>query len=154
MKQAGNKELLGLMEKCGRFLYHQRGGKRGQGKILKILLTEGEMTQKELQERLGIKPGSMSEILMKLEANGFIFRTKDEDDKRKINLKITTEGTRFFEDKLQKRMEEEKSLFNALSAEEQELLKGLLSKLLTSWEEHFDKTLFESRKECLTRGKD
>lgn len=92
MRKVEKYELLGLIERCGHFLYHRRGGKRGQGRILKILLTEGEMTQKKLQERLGIQSGSMSEIVLKLEGNGLVYRTRDESDKRKIKLKITEAG--------------------------------------------------------------
>lgn len=47
-----NKELLLIMEKCGHFLYHRRGGKRGQLKVLKLLKERGSVTQKELLEIL------------------------------------------------------------------------------------------------------
>lgn len=141
-----NQELLALMEKCGHFLYHRRGGKRGQGKILKILLTEGEMTQKELQQRLGIQSGSMSEIVLKLEGNGLICRMRDETDKRKIKLSITKAGEELFKENHKMNIEQEKSLFDALIVEEQSQLGSLLSKLYDSWENSFDKSLFDHRK--------
>lgn len=143
-----NQELLSLMEKCGHFLYHRRGGKRGQGKILKILCKEGEMTQKELQQCLGIQAGSMSEIIMKLEEQGLITRTKHEKDRRKINLSMTTKGKAFFEEQMQEQLEEEKRLFEGLTEEEQNELQKLLNKLFINWETHFDKTLFEHKKCC------
>lgn len=148
MKNTGDHELLMMMEKCGHFLYHRRGGKRGQGKILKILYTQGEMTQKDLQERLGIQSGSMSEIILKLEASGLIERMKDETDRRKIKVKITKEGEKFFEDNLKKNVEEENKLFNALSEEQKIQLEGLLAQLFADWEANFDKSFFEHGKGC------
>lgn len=146
MKDREKSELLLLMEQCGHFLHHRRGGKRGQGRILRILMKEEEMTQKELQERLGIQSGSMSEIVLKLEGRGFIAREREETDKRKIKLKITEAGRTFFEERQQEMIEGEKSLFNGLTQDEQEILKGLLTKLLKDWESNFDKSLLEPRK--------
>lgn len=154
MKKVEKHELLGLIERCGHFLYHRRGGKRGQGRILKILLTEGEMTQKELQERLGIQSGSMSEIVLKLEGNGLVYRTRDEADKRKIKLKITEEGKQFFEEKHRTKIEQEKKLFNALTKEEQETLKILLTKLFEDWESNFEKVPFEHERKCHKKHRD
>lgn len=154
MSQADNQELKMIMEKCGHFLYHRRGDKRGQRRILGILLEEGEMTQKELQDRLGIQPGSMSEIVAKIEGKGLIFRMKDEMDRRKIKLTITEKGRHFYEEKMKERMEEERRLFDALSTEQQEELQFLLTKLFESWEANFDQSLFEHRKECRKRDKE
>lgn len=148
MKDIHNEELLPLMEGCGHFLHHRRGGKRGQGKILKILSLEGEMTQKELQERLGIQAGSMSEIVLKLEAKGFIERKRDEEDKRKIKLTITEAGKVHFEEKRKEHIEQEKNLFDALTLEEKLQLQGLLLKLHKSWEVKFDGKVHRCKKDC------
>jgi len=50
------------------------------------------MSRKELQELFQVKPGSMSEIVSKLEHKGFIERIKDDEDKRKAIVKITEAG--------------------------------------------------------------
>ena len=84
MKEYNKPELLLSMERCGHFLYHRRGGKNGQNRILKILVTKGYKTQKELQEILDIQSGSISEIVMKMENKGLISREKDINDRRKI----------------------------------------------------------------------
>lgn len=143
---SANHSLLEIMEKCGHFLYHRRGGKRGQGRILRVLLNEGEMTQKELQEHIRIQPGSMSEIVMKLENAGFIVRTKDESDRRKVILKITEEGKQIVSENMIRNAEQEQTLFKALDEEEQKTLQELLSKLFQDWETTYDKSLFEHRK--------
>lgn len=84
--------LESLMRACGHFLYHrgQRGG--GQGGILSILNKKDHISQKELQDMLRIQPGSLSEILMKLEQKGLIVREKDAQDRRKSILHLTEAG--------------------------------------------------------------
>lgn len=142
-KNMEKSELLALMEKCGHFLYHRRGGKRGQVRILKILATEGEKSQKELQNTLDIQSGSMSEIVLKMEAAGLIERNKDEADKRNINIKITEKGRIVFEENIRISHEQEQTLFKALNEHEQENLSELLSKLFESWQNSYEKSLFE-----------
>lgn len=131
MNMEDRDELSGLLGRCGHHLYHQNNKKRGQGRILKILAQSGEMTQKDLQDHLEIKSGSMSEIISKLEAKGMVTREKDETDKRKIILKITQTGR----EKAKRHLNEEKSkpLYGFLSEEEQETLKTLLKKVLDNW---------------------
>ena len=85
-------DLAGRLERCGKILLHCLGKRRGQEKILRILWEQGESTQKDLQEQLGIQPGSMSEIAAKLAAKGLVARGRAESDRRKILLSLTEEG--------------------------------------------------------------
>ena len=85
-------DLAESLEQTGRLLSYCLGKRRGQGRILRILCQQEQMSQKELQEILHIQPGSMSEIAAKLESKGLIARGRDEADKRKILLSITDEG--------------------------------------------------------------
>jgi DNA-binding MarR family transcriptional regulator len=86
------------------------------------------MTQRELQDLLQIQPGSLSEVLTKLETKGMIVRSRDEEDRRRSILTLTETGRKAAEQK-----EERASLFAALSLQEQEELQQLLGKLLDSW---------------------
>lgn len=127
----GTDDLYSLMRACGHYLYHRSGKNAGQGRILAILAERGSMTQRELQEILKIKPGSISEILAKLEEKGRILRKKDELDKRRSVLELTERGQEIVE--IQKKEMSEESLFDALEEAEQIELKRLLKKLLESW---------------------
>lgn len=137
-----NKELLLIMEKCGHFLYHRRGGKRGQLKVLKLLKEKGSIIQKELLEILTLKSGSVSETVKKLENQGFIVKEKDESDRRKINITITDTGMKYLDENRKINSEQEKILFTSLSEKEQEDLKRILEKLFSDWESKFDSSLF------------
>lgn len=134
-------DLAGRMERCGKFLMYCLGKRRGQEKILRILWEHGEISQKELQELLGIQPGSMSEIAAKLEGKGFIARGRAEADRRKILLSLTEEGRAWLarqdEDHVRKRRAE---LFSALAPEEQQALGALLEKLCVDWEERLERS--------------
>ena len=130
-------ELLTLIGRAGHFMHHKRGGMRGQDKILKILEENEEISQKDLQEQLGIQSGSMSEIVIKLESKGFLDRVKDDTDKRMTKLKLTDLGREKLNEINQRSDLDETQLLQALSEEEQESLKALLSKLITNWEESF-----------------
>lgn len=136
-----NDELLETMELCGHFLYHRRGGKRGQNRILRILCVEGDISQKELQKRLDIQSGSLSEIVIKMEANGLIERKKQEEDKRNIILNITDKGRDAYEEYRNVIKKQNGVIFDALTDKEQAELLALLSKLLEDWNENFAEIL-------------
>lgn len=142
-KQQGDDrhELLELMEKCGHMLYHRRGGKQGQGRILRLLAIEGVMTQTQLMGALDIQAGSLSEIVSKLEAKGFITKQKDEADRRKTVLALTDFGKERIRTVKQKRREEEHLMFDVLTEEQRGELKALLSLLFTHWQDTFGKEL-------------
>lgn len=130
-----NNDLMSLLYQSSHFLHHRKGGKRGQRRILTLLAQNPGISQKELQDRLGIESGSMSELVIKLEHKGLITRTKDEADKRMSNLTITDLGLELSKELEDLASADEKLLLGSLDAGEQEQLKLLLSKLVTSWEE-------------------
>ena len=117
--------LGSLIMRCFRELRHG-GSAATQRKILVILSQTGETPQRALQEVLGVRPGSMSEVLGKLESKGLIERTRSGMDRRSAMLKITEEGRKLASEG----PAEDAELFSALSDEEQETLRGLLKKAL------------------------
>ena len=122
--------LYALMRACGHVLYHQGGRKSGQGRILRILSHCESMSQRELQEILGIQTGSLSEILAKMESAGLIERERDETDRRRSIVRLTQTGR----DRAGKcRAGEHPDMFSALNEEQKNQLKELLSILLADW---------------------
>lgn len=138
-----NKELLKTMEMCGHFLYHRRGGKRGQARILNLLVENGEMSQRRIQDIIDIKSGSLSELVRKMEAEELISREKDEADRRNITIKITSKGIERAKENSQMLKKQEQVMFNSLSEHEQEQLYTLLQKLIDDWNEKFAKKELE-----------
>ncbi len=96
-----------------------------QDQIVRILYENGgTMGQKALQELLHVQPGSISEILSKMEEKGLVTRSKADTDKRASLISLTDAENPQNPDSVS---------FDALSGEEQETLKSLLKKLLASW---------------------
>ncbi len=129
-----NRQLLDMMEECGHFLWHRQKDRRGQMRILKAAAEKGEISQTELRDRLGIQSGSLSELVLKTEAKGFITREKDENDKRRLILRITPEGEDFLRRKEREQSEEDAAMFDILSEEEKKSLCSMLSRLLSDRE--------------------
>lgn len=109
------------------------GERMGQLRVLELLARWGDMTQRELTEMLGIRPGSASELIGKLERAGLIARTESDADRRTAVVHLTDSGL----EQLESRDKERPELFSALSADEKEQLLALLEKLRADWRERF-----------------
>ena len=115
----------------------QYEGKASQKRILIILHESDALTQKELTERLGIQPGSASEILSKLENAGFITRTPHEADRRTTDIQLTNAGTESALEAVEQRQKRHQEMFSCLSSEERKTLLSLLEKIHSDWESRF-----------------
>lgn len=126
--------LQELLIRSGYIAERKSGKQRGQSRILNILLENPQMSQRALQEQLGIEPGSISEILAKLEEKGFLVKEKDENDRRRMILRLTEAGKTAAEaEKSRDAKQYGEEIFSSLTHEEQEQLKEILRKLLTQW---------------------
>jgi DNA-binding MarR family transcriptional regulator len=116
----------------GRGRQTPHGGGHGQGYVLSLLV-EAPLSQKELLEKLGVRAGSLSELLGKLESAGYITRVKDESDSRIVNVAITESGRAFAAEREQQRTQFADGLFSALDEDEKTTLIALLEKLHAAW---------------------
>lgn len=114
-----------------RFLFE---GKGSQKRILIILRETGGMTQRELTERLGIQPGSVSEVLGKLENAGMVRRTMSPSDRRTTDIQLTRSGRERAEEAARERRNRHQEMFSCLSDQEKDTLLALVEKLNQDWE--------------------
>lgn len=123
--------LMKLMEHAGHYLFHRRGGKAGQMRILRYLSHHKDLTQKQLQNTLELSSGSMSEIIAKLETQRLVVRTTDPNDRRKKVLNLTEEGWQF----LSSVSNEDRriGLFDCLDESQRNDLASILEVLLENW---------------------
>ena len=105
----------------------------GQGRVLHILSEDGPMTQRELTEKLGIQPGSASEVIGKLERAGLVARTPSEADRRTADVRLTEAGKLHREERQAREQAQRPTLFEALTDEEKKTLLATLEKLHASW---------------------
>ena len=117
-----------------RFLYE---GKGSQKRILIVLSKTGPITQRALTERLGIQPGSASEVIAKLESADLVKRTPCESDRRTADIALTEKGKVLALQAAEQRRLRHEEMFSCLSAEEKSLLLSLLEKINADWEKRY-----------------
>lgn len=124
-------DLAELIDMAGRMLHRrpQGGPARGQSLILSILAGREALSQRELQQMLGIQPGSLSELLSKLEAKGYLTREKAED-RRGNRLRITDAGRAAIP---QSQDAPEDNPFAPLTADQQDQLSAMLRQVMNRW---------------------
>ncbi|MGN1117710.1 MAG: MarR family winged helix-turn-helix transcriptional regulator, partial [Acutalibacteraceae bacterium] len=132
-----NDKLILDLRDISHMMRMQYEGKASQKRILIILNECGTLTQKELTERLGVKPGSASEILSKLENAGLITRAQNKEDKRTTDITLTDDGSKLAFEASEQRQNRHEEMFSCLTAEEKMTLLSLLEKIRTDWESNF-----------------
>ena len=130
-KRIEDGDVLELIDMAGRMAQRlpQGGPARGQALILSILAGREALSQRQLQQMLGIQPGSLSELLSKLEAKGYLTREKAED--RRGNLLRITDAGRAAIPEVDN--DDEVDPLSPLTGEQQDQLADLLRALLTAW---------------------
>ena len=101
----------------------------GRVRLMNMLKENGELSQKEIAEKLDIRPQSLSELLVKMESDGFISRMQDKDDKRVIVVALTEKGEEQLVVLRQANREHAEKLFSPLTEEEKDALIAILKKL-------------------------
>lgn len=124
-------ELERLTHELFRRLYlKNRGSNQTQGKVLKILYKKGRLSQKEVQEILDVKPGSISEIITKLEKRELVTRVQDLQDRRRVLLELTEKGRQDVEEFSRNYQNSVMQFFEVLEDVEKQEFGRILVKLL------------------------
>lgn len=127
-----------------RFLYE---GKGSQKRILIILNELGAITQRALTERLGIQPGSVSEVLTKLENARLITRSSSAADRRTANIMLTEKGEKLAVEMTKQRNKRHDEMFSCLLEDEKSTLLSLLEKINADWKQHYE-NIEKNHKHC------
>lgn len=128
----------------GRGPYQGLAVRPGQNKVLKILNKKDSMLQKELLEELGIRASSLSELLRKLENDGYIERERTRRG-MEIRVTITEKGRVSALEREMATKERDEALFGCLNEEERADLTRILNKLLGTWRDAENETEGERR---------
>lgn len=126
-------QLATLMRSLSHQLTRNSGKHPGKIRILRMLCQDGSLTQQEIQSRLDIQSGSVSEILSKMETLGLISRERHPDDRRKFVITITEDGRRDLAEHDIRRHRRQDARYGSLTPEEQDELIRLLTKLQETW---------------------
>lgn len=130
-----NSKLIWNLRDIGHTLHSTYEGRGSQSRVLIVLQEIGSITQSDLTQRLGIQPGSASEVLAKLEAAGMIVRTASPHDRRTTDVRLTEAGLAAAAVAKSAREERHERMFACLSDAEKAELLALLERLNGAWEE-------------------
>ena len=102
---------------------------RGQAPMLLILSEKDGLTQKEIAEKMKIKPSTVAIMVRRMRKRGLIITQRDEKDRRFSKVYLTDEGKKFIckLKKIFKQLEEE--CFSNFTEEEKEILKNYLERI-------------------------
>ena len=93
----------------------------------------------EIARAVSLSQATVTNILNRLESHGLISRTRSEQDKRRINVSLTSQGNDLLESAPQPLQESFIERFGALEIWEQHLLVASLERLATMMDaEHLD----------------
>ena len=131
------KRILSGLGFCGHYMHFHGGGVSGKAPIVCRLAKQenGEMSQQELGMHFDLKPGSLSEILSKLECAGIIERSRNPKDRRQLTIRLTEIGWEKARIDQASRIRFREQAFSALTHDEREQLAEMLEKIRVTWEE-------------------
>lgn len=135
-----NEKLIMNLREVSHMMRSLYEGKGSQKRILIILNNTETITQQELTKRLGIQPGSASEVIAKLESAKLITRTPSEVDHRTTDIALTEIGKQQAQKAAKQREERHEEMFSCLSEDEKEQLLLLLEKIHDDWKERYKDT--------------
>jgi DNA-binding MarR family transcriptional regulator len=95
---------------------------------------EAGVSQRQLADELGLTPGTVSVRIDRLVEDGLVSRVPDPDARRNVLVALTPKAQDLFERVVPAHLANEARLLSALTDAEQELLAGLLRKLLVEFE--------------------
>ena len=101
----------------------------GQIPVLGLLAHRDGLSQKEIAERLRIKPPTVNVTVQRLEKAGFLYRKADEKDQRISRIYMTEKGKQAKESGMKKVQDNEKILLDGFSEEDLCLLRRFLDQI-------------------------
>ena len=137
--QEQNKDVIGSAMKLMRTLRRRENPtkheSRGAGRLLRILQKNDGMGSRDLADRMGIRPASLTEMLNRLEADGILTRQPDPADQRRNRIFIQEKGDALLKKMKAVRQMERERINHSLTLEEQEQFVALCEKLTKSLED-------------------
>lgn len=130
--QGADGHLLNLLRMTGHLALTRPGLRSGQYRLLSVLADGSARPQRQISELLKIQPGSLSELVAKLEQAKAVVRQRSDEDRRAILVQITQTGLARLQHMQQSLDIDRSELLCALTDEEKAKLTELLQKLLES----------------------
>lgn len=122
-------QLMQFMKYQGMKRMEELDIKPSQAGILFSLKCWGEQSQRQLAQRAGITPPSMTVALRKMEEKGYVSRKTDEKDQRITRIQLAPKGEECIDGIRRVLTEMEEIIYQGISREEVLLMKRLLAEM-------------------------
>lgn len=113
----------------------EMGLSAGQPKVLDFLLAAGEADQRTIAAHCQIEPATVGGILLRMEKAGLVERSRREEDRRAVRVRLTVAGRRAAQAMEEVFRQAEAPAAAALTEEEMARLKELLQKISRALEQ-------------------
>lgn len=123
-----------VRSRAERELLNERGLTWGGFTMLWVLWVWGTMDSSSLAAECGVAKGTMTGMVTTLEKRGLVRRERDTEDRRRIEVMLTTEGKHLIADTYPRFNKVEVALVDGLSGEDRRTLSRLLRKIITNAE--------------------
>ncbi len=141
-QQAHEKDVMEIIWRLSRSVRRKQKENRDEQhpprsvmRVLRLLEERETMRSGDVAMSLGIRPGSVTQTLAKMEAKGLIKKERDATDARIVNLSMTDKGKENL-DSSRRHFEERRKQMNAvLSPEERVAFVAAAEKLIAFFEE-------------------
>jgi DNA-binding MarR family transcriptional regulator len=89
-----NRAYQSAVEKMDEAFCRLLGVNRTDGRCLDVIDQRPGLTAGELAVAVGLSPGAVTTVLDRLEERGFVTRTRDPEDRRRVTVKLTPDANR------------------------------------------------------------
>jgi DNA-binding MarR family transcriptional regulator len=106
----------------------------GQWSVLRVLWEQEGLSQVDLAERMRVEKASLTSVLGAMERRKLIVRTRNSDDRRKVNISLTSHGRSLKAQLLPYGVSINRKATRGMSGEEVDQLRGLLARVIRNLE--------------------
>ncbi|BES64122.1 MarR family transcriptional regulator [Gottschalkiaceae bacterium SANA] len=104
------------------------GLSKGQPRILRLLVSHNCKTQKDLLQKMDIRPATLTRMLQRMEKNGLLIRTPSPQDQRILEIQLTELGREAQDASARVFHKMDQEFSNLMTTEEKETLERVFTK--------------------------
>lgn len=131
---------------------HDMGIQPGQMPIIMIVYGNDGCSQKEIAQKMGVKPPTVNISIQRLEKADIVCRKRDEKDQRVMRVYLTENGKKTVEGIIKQNHAMEKVMFNNFNDTELCLMRRFFEQILENIEQIQTDTDFESQAKAVCTG--
>ena len=97
--------------------------------VLEVLYSKGDLTVKQIINKVLSSGGSMTVVIRNLEQQGLVCRRENPDDRRSYLISISSDGRRLMDKVFPLHMQNLSEVFSVLTDEEKDTMVGMLKRI-------------------------